>query len=185
MALSKPRPRHIQRGRSGPSDLGAQTRKPRQRRTGHYSRGIQPGTSENAAVRNLPHPGVVLSTHRWSFIEPDSDEVGFAPDVKTAFYRALASDFNDAQVVVFENENPPQDLDRSANIIRFTGTSLGRPGFIPARDKEVAELTLRWPVRVRRPGPVSVQRLGLSHQTQHEGARSLPPPSPFSGVALS
>ena len=63
--------------------------------------------------------------------EPDTDEGGFSGDVKDAFYRSLASDFADAQIIILENEDPPADLDRSANVIRFTGTERGRLGFIP------------------------------------------------------
>ena len=54
------------------------------------------------------------------------DETGFAPDVKDAFYRSLANDFTESQVIIFENEDPPSDISGIANVIRFTGTATGR-----------------------------------------------------------
>lgn len=82
--------------------------------------------------RSMPHPGlVVIDSPLVVYREPDTDEGGFSDDVKGAFYRSLASDFVDAQIIILENEDPPGDVDGSANVIRFTGTELGRSGFIP------------------------------------------------------
>jgi len=46
-------------------------------------------------------------------------------------YRSIAEDFRASQVIIFENEDPPSELGADANIIRFTGASHGRQGFIP------------------------------------------------------
>jgi hypothetical protein len=82
--------------------------------------------------RSMPHPGLVLiDSPLVVYREPDSEESEFAGDVKTEFYRSLAAHFNDSQVIILENEDPPDDIDRSANIIRFTGAEHGRRGFIP------------------------------------------------------
>lgn len=79
-----------------------------------------------------PHPGFVLiDSPLVVYREPDTDEGGFSHDVKEAFYRSIAEDFRASQVIVFENEDPPSDLGSDANIIRFTGASHGRQGFIP------------------------------------------------------
>lgn len=80
----------------------------------------------------MPHPGFVLiDSPLVVYREPDTDEDGFSHDVKDAFYRSIAEEFCASQVIIFENEDPPSDLGEDANIIRFTGTSHGRQGFIP------------------------------------------------------
>ena len=79
-----------------------------------------------------PHPGfVMVDSPLVVYREPDPDESGFSHDVKDAFYRSIATDFHSAQVIIFENEDPPSNLDADANLIRFTGTLHGRQGFIP------------------------------------------------------
>lgn len=80
----------------------------------------------------MPHPGFVLiDSPLVVYREPDTGEDGFSHDVKDAFYRSIAEDFRASQVIIFENEDPPSDLGEDANIIRFTGASHGRQGFIP------------------------------------------------------
>lgn len=80
----------------------------------------------------MPHPGFVLiDSPLVVYREPDTDEGGFSHDVKDAFYRSIAEDFRASQVIIFENEDPPSDLGADANIIRFTGASHGRQGFVP------------------------------------------------------
>lgn len=80
----------------------------------------------------MPHPGFALiDSPLVVYREPDTDEGGFSHDVKDAFYRSIAEDFRVSQVIIFENEDPPMDLGADVNIIRFTGASHGRQGFIP------------------------------------------------------
>ena len=80
----------------------------------------------------MPHPGFVLiDSPLVVYREPDTDEGVFSHDVKDAFYRSIAEDFRAAQVIIFENEDPPSDLGSDANVIRFTGATHGRQGFIP------------------------------------------------------
>ena len=80
----------------------------------------------------MPHPGFVLiDSPLVVYREPDTDEGGFSHDVKDAFYRSIAEEFRASQVIIFENEDPPSDLGADTNIIRFTGASHGRQGFIP------------------------------------------------------
>jgi hypothetical protein len=82
--------------------------------------------------KQLPHPRfVVLDSPLVVYREPDPDEKGFAPHVKEAFYRSLASSFNNEQVIVFENDEPPADLS-GTRVIKFSATAKGRRGFIPA-----------------------------------------------------
>lgn len=82
-----------------------------------------------------PHPGFVLiDSPLVVYREPDTDEGGFSHDVKDAFYRSLARQFQSSQAIIFENEDPPSDLGEAANIIRFSGAQRGRQGFIPKRN---------------------------------------------------
>ena len=82
--------------------------------------------------KEMPHPGfVVIDSPLVVYREPDPDEGGFSRDLKNAFYRSIAEEFQSSQVIIFENEDPPADLSADASIIRFTGASHGRQGFIP------------------------------------------------------
>jgi hypothetical protein len=81
---------------------------------------------------NKPHPGFVLiDSPLVVYKEPDKNDVVFPHEVKDAFYRSIAEQFRLSQVIVFENEDPPSDLASNANLIKFTGASHGRKGFIP------------------------------------------------------
>lgn len=84
--------------------------------------------------KGLAHPGIfIVDSPLVVYREPDADEQGFAPQVKDSFYRSLAQGFSEDQVIVIENLDPPSGLEKSANIIAFTGTSQGRRGFIPVK----------------------------------------------------
>lgn len=85
---------------------------------------------------DLPHSGVVvIDSPLVVYRQPDADEESFSSDVKLAFYYDLSQSFLDSQVIIIENDAPPDDLvsTNSANIIQFTGTSQGRYGFIPTQ----------------------------------------------------
>lgn len=78
-----------------------------------------------------PFPGLVLiDSPLVVYREPDKEEQAFPQEVKDAFYRSLAKDFHDAQVIILENDPPPTDINASANVISFTGNNRGRKGFI-------------------------------------------------------
>lgn len=93
----------------------------------------------------LPHSGIVaIDSPLVVYKQPDEGEEEFSGDVKEAFFRDLSQSYQNAQVIIIENEKPPDDLDSSgiANVVHFTGTSQGRRGFIPSSeqsDKEVSE----------------------------------------------
>lgn len=79
-----------------------------------------------------PSPGLVLvDSPLVVYREPDVGEEAFPQAVKQHFYEAVARDFNDGQVVIFENDEPPSTLGEQATVTVFTGTSVGRTGFIP------------------------------------------------------
>jgi hypothetical protein len=85
--------------------------------------------------RRLPHPGfIAIDSPLVVYREPDTATPEFSADVKAAFYRDLAESFSNSQILILENEEPPEDLveSKSATIIRFTGTTIGRRGFFPS-----------------------------------------------------
>ncbi|MEN6439990.1 MAG: hypothetical protein ABFD97_15545 [Syntrophobacter sp.] len=79
-----------------------------------------------------PHPGLVLiDSPLIVYRQPDAGEERFTPDVKQGFYRTLADEFTTAQVIILENDAPPEDLLNIINGIEFTGSDQGRRGFLP------------------------------------------------------
>jgi hypothetical protein len=84
------------------------------------------------ADERRPSPGVVLiDSPLVVYREPDAGEEAFPLAVKKHFYEAVARDFTDVQVVIFENDEPPASVAKHASITVFTGTEAGRSGFIP------------------------------------------------------
>ena len=79
-----------------------------------------------------PFPGVVLiDSPLVVYREPDAEEGGFPHEVKDAFYRSIAATFQDTQVIILENDAPPESILGFANVVAFTGNESGRYGFIP------------------------------------------------------
>lgn len=57
---------------------------------------------------------------------------GISYDLAMDFYRVCAKRYLNAQVIILENEAPPEDIKSIINHIRFTGQKgVGRNGFIP------------------------------------------------------
>ena len=84
--------------------------------------------------RDMPHPlTVTIDSPLVVYREPDDDEGEFSTEVKDMFYRSLATRDLAVQVIIFENDIPPDDIDGAANIIKFTGGNTGRRGFIPPK----------------------------------------------------
>jgi hypothetical protein len=83
-------------------------------------------------ARAMPHQGlVIIDSPLVVYREPDTGEGSFPLAVKDAFYRSLATGFASSQVVIIENDEPPKDIEAHSVVIKFTGTSTGRFGFIP------------------------------------------------------
>ena len=91
------------------------------------------GLMQQAFAENKGHPGfVVLDTPLNPYKEADTDDDGeVATSVKDAFYRNLCSSGERGQVIVFENEAPPADVQSSCNHVHFSRSSTGRFGFLP------------------------------------------------------
>ncbi len=82
--------------------------------------------------RSMPTASfVILDSPLVVYRKPDEGEEQFSVDVKASFYRNVATESANRQVIVFENDDPPDDLDESVNSIHFTKSSKGRYGFIP------------------------------------------------------
>jgi hypothetical protein len=85
--------------------------------------------------RDMAHPlTVTIDSPLVVYREPDDDEGEFSTEVKDMFYRYLAPRDLGVQVIILENDIPPDDVDGAANIIRFTGGNNGRRGFIPPKE---------------------------------------------------
>lgn len=83
----------------------------------------------------IPYPNfIVIDSPLVVYREPDPSDASMKLDVKDAFYKDIASSFSKAQVIILENENPPEGLEFLANIISFTGNDFGRSGFIPKKE---------------------------------------------------
>mgnify|MGYP001264995257 CR=1 FL=1 len=92
------------------------------------------GLLRYCASREKPHPGFVLiDSPLIVYREPDPDGVTLDASVKSAFFADLASSFLAEQVILLENDEPPEDVLASGNvnIVRFTKRDEGRYGFIP------------------------------------------------------
>jgi error-prone DNA polymerase len=83
-----------------------------------------------------PHPGfVVLDSPLVTYKRRDTapgDEV-VPDDVVTAFYASLASLSMDRQIIVLENNDPPEILHDTFQYLHFSRSSVGRYGFFPMK----------------------------------------------------
>lgn len=92
------------------------------------------GLLRYCASRRKPHPGFVLiDSPLVVYREPDPDGVTLDASVKSAFFADLASSFLAEQVILLENDEPPDEVLASSNVnmVRFTKRDEGRYGFIP------------------------------------------------------
>ena len=94
----------------------------------------------HCSIEGLPHPGfVVLDSPLVAYKDPRATDRGplMEAGVKDAFYRSLAGGDAGGQVIVLENETPPEDVVTGpATCLEFTKSESGRYGFIPARNAE-------------------------------------------------
>ena len=83
-----------------------------------------------ARRKKLSHPGfVLLDSPLVTYREPDEH---MGEGVKLAFYHGLAEELGSAQVIVLENEEPPEDIKKSISFTGFTkNPSMGRYGLFP------------------------------------------------------
>jgi len=91
------------------------------------------GLQRYCAERRRPHPGlVILDSPLVAYREPDvAEEEGLGLEVKRAFFASLARGDAHGQVIVLDNQDPPDEVRDGINYIHFTKSSEGRYGFIP------------------------------------------------------
>lgn len=95
---------------------------------------VKIGLLEFCHERGLPHPGfVVLDSPLLSYWKPEGDDDDLrGTDLKEMFYRYLLGLHGDLQVVIVENEHPPEFVSEDGNLIVFTkNPRQGRYGFFP------------------------------------------------------
>lgn len=93
------------------------------------------GLMEFCCERNLPHPGfVVLDSPLLAYWKPEGDDDDLrGTDLKERFYRYLLGLGQNNQVIIIENEHPPNFVFTEGNVILFTkNLHQGRYGFFPA-----------------------------------------------------
>ncbi|MFV0645219.1 MAG: AAA family ATPase [Sphingomonadaceae bacterium] len=86
--------------------------------------------------RNLPHPGfVVLDSPLLAYWKPEGDADDLrGSDLKEKFYRYLLGISKESQVIIIENEHPPEFVEKEAPVTVFTrNPDVGRYGFFPQR----------------------------------------------------
>uniref|UniRef100_UPI00191A8976 hypothetical protein n=1 Tax=Psychrobacter arcticus TaxID=334543 RepID=UPI00191A8976 len=83
--------------------------------------------------KHLPHPGlVIVDSPLVVFKEPEPDIEGKEKNIKYNFFNDILLEFKNEQVIIFENEDVPENLKSSMHIIEFTkNQNTGRYGFIP------------------------------------------------------
>lgn len=93
------------------------------------------GLLRHCRSKQLPHPSVVLlDSPLVAYREPDSNTDGTEDQqlrmagVKEAFYRSLADGDAKGQVIVFENEDPPENMGGTFTRIHFSKNATGRYG---------------------------------------------------------
>lgn len=95
---------------------------------------VKIGLMEFCRERNLPHPGfVVLDSPLLAYWKPEGTEDDLrGTDLKEMFYRYLLGLHKENQVIVIENEHPPDFVFDKANVVVFTkNPHQGRYGFFP------------------------------------------------------
>ena len=95
---------------------------------------VKIGLMEFCRERNLPHPGfVVLDSPLLAYWKPEGDDDDLrGTDLKEMFYRYLLGLRKDSQIIIIENEHPPDFVSGEGNVIVFTKNPYqGRYGFFP------------------------------------------------------
>ena len=114
------------------------------RRRGSHGKGVRAITHAAFSLsilsycksKKMSYPNfIIIDSPLVVYREPDPSDKKLSLDVKDAFYNDIGSSFADLQVVIIENEDPPQQLKDHTdfNIIRFSKTNNGRYGFIPTK----------------------------------------------------
>lgn len=87
--------------------------------------------------RDLCHPGIVildspLTTYKEKDKKKGENDESVGQGTKEKFYEILANGESSTQIIIFDNEEPSEDVKGRINYLHFSGeASIGRKGFIP------------------------------------------------------
>ena len=98
---------------------------------------VKVGLMEFCQSRDLPHPGfVVLDSPLLAYWAPEGEEDDLSgTDLKDRFYEYLKGLGEDSQVIIVENEHPPETVASESNVVVFTkNPQRGRYGFFRRRE---------------------------------------------------
>ncbi|MDK2200048.1 hypothetical protein [Acinetobacter baumannii] len=93
------------------------------------------GLLEYCKDKELPHPGfIILDSPLLAYREPDSDDEALLSNgVDEKFYEYLKK-LTDRQVIIIENNDPPEDIINQPFTIYFSKSNTGRYGLFPKID---------------------------------------------------
>ena len=98
------------------------------------------GLMEYCKQNSLPHPGfVVLDSPLLAYYKPEGDDDNLVgSNLKDKFYSYLINNHSDSQIVIVENEHPPEQFEDSINLHVFTkNPQEGRFGLFPSQKLSV------------------------------------------------
>lgn len=96
------------------------------------------GLLEFCKKNNLPHPGfVVLDSPLLAYYEPEGDDDNLqGSDLKQKFYKYLIDEHSDNQIIIIENEHPPEVFGGQIALTVFTkNPEEGRFGIFPYKEE--------------------------------------------------
>ncbi|MGE3759726.1 MAG: hypothetical protein AB7H97_18310 [Pseudobdellovibrionaceae bacterium] len=96
------------------------------------------GLLEFCKERSLPHPGfVVLDSPLLAYYKPEGEGDSLqGSNLKQKFYKYLIEEHSDSQVIIVENEHPPEVFEEQIGLSIFTkNPQQGRFGLFPPRQR--------------------------------------------------
>lgn len=97
------------------------------------------GLLEFCKERSLPHPGfVVLDSPLLAYYKPEGEGDSLqGTTLKQKFYKYLIEEHSDSQVIIVENEHPPESFEGQLGLTVFTkNPQHGRFGLFPLRESQ-------------------------------------------------
>lgn len=97
------------------------------------------GLLEFCRERSLPHPGfVVLDSPLLAYYKPEGEGDSLQGSaLKQKFYKYLIEEHSDSQVIIVENEHPPEAFEAQLELTVFTkNPHHGRFGLFPPRESQ-------------------------------------------------
>jgi len=95
------------------------------------------GLLEFCKERSLPHPGfVVLDSPLLAYYKPEGEGDSLqGTTLKQKFYKYLIEEYSDSQVIIVENEHPPESFESQLGLTVFTkNPQHGRFGLFPFKE---------------------------------------------------